>query len=367
MSQRVFVGRVLTVLLLVGLAWLVTWFVNQILDIIILLLMSAILAAGIAPIIERIERWRLPRGVRMARGAAIAVFYIALFAALSGLITLIGVPAVTEGRKFVQNLPQELDAVQRWLADLQSHARWLPDFSGMLARLPQELGTLTARYGVTAATVLFSFIGGLAAAIAVLVFTYYMLLAQGSFKNGVLALLPPAERPRAALVLARIGTKFGSWFRGQFLLTSITSIIVSAFLVGIRMPYPFLLGILTGLGELVPILGLWIGAVVTALVALSQPRWMLFATIGFFTVYMNFEPHVLVPRIMFRAVGLSPLLVIFALLSGIKLAGIIGGLLAVPVAAALQVIFSELAAEIRGDHEATGAPEPRRARKIGRV
>jgi predicted PurR-regulated permease PerM len=366
-TQRAFVGRVVTVLVLVGLAWLVVWFIQQIMEVIILMLISAILAAGIAPVVERIERWRLPRGITMARGAAIAVFYIAMFASIGGIITVIGLPAVSEGRRFIQNLPQELRSIEHWLADLQGRFRWLPDFSAMLTTLPQEVGTLTERYGVTAATVLFSFLGGIAAAIAVLVFTYYMLLASASFKNGILSLLPPAERPRGALVLARIGTKFGAWFRGQFVLTSITTIIVSIFLLSIGMPYAFLLGIITGLGELVPIIGLWIGAVATVLVALSQQRWMLFATIAFFTVYMNFEPHVLVPRIMYSAVGLSPLLVIFALLSGIKLAGIIGGLLAVPVAAALQVVLSELAAEIRGEHEATETPEPLRTRRIGRA
>jgi predicted PurR-regulated permease PerM len=365
-SQREFVGRVVTVLVLVGLAWLVVWFVRQITDICILLLVSAILAAGIAPVVEWIECWPLPRGMRMARGAAIAVFYVALFAVIGGIITLIGVPAVNEGRKFLRNLPHELHVIEAWLVELQRHVRWLPDLAGMLASMPQQLGDLTQRYGMTAATVLFSFFGGIAAAIAVLVFTYYMLMAQDTFKNGLLSLLPPAERPRAALVLARIGTKFGAWFRGQFALTSITSLVVSIFLFGIGMPYPFLLGIMTGLGELVPILGLWIGAAATLLVALSQPRWMLFTTIAFFTVYMNFEPHVLVPRIMYRTVGLSPLLVIFALLTGIKLAGFIGGLVAVPVAAALQVVLSEVAAEIRGEHETAAGPEPRRVRHVGR-
>jgi predicted PurR-regulated permease PerM len=86
------------------------------------------------------------------------------------------------------------------------------------------------------------------------------------------------------------------------------------------------------------------------LVGLSQPAWRLFATIAFYVVIMNIEPHWLVPRIMSRAVGLSPLFTIIALLVGIKLLGIIGGLLAVPVAAALQVIVAEIAAEIQADH-----------------
>jgi predicted PurR-regulated permease PerM len=365
-TQRAFVGRVVTVLVLVGCAWLVAWFVRQILDIMILLLVSAILASGIAPIVEWFEGWRLPRSMRIGRGGAILLLYLGIVAAAGLVGSLVFLPAVNEGRRFVQRLPQELQIIRHWLAQLQHDHSWLPDLSGMLQRLPQELGTLGARYGLTAAAVVFSFFGGIAAAIAVLVFTYYMLISGQQIKNAFLALLPPAERPRGALVLARIGTKFGAWFRGQFLLTLITSVVVAVFMAAVGMPYAFLLGIVTGLGELVPVLGLWIGAVISVLVALAQPTWRLFATIAFFTVYMNFEPHILVPRIMFRAVGLSPLLVIFALLSGIKLAGIIGGLLAVPVAAALQVIFSEIAAEIRGPQEA-GAAEPRPRRQVTRL
>lgn len=358
MSQRAFVGRVVTVLVLVALAWLVAWFVAQIIEIIILLLIAAILASGFAPVVEWIERWRLPRTMKMARGPAIAILYVAMFAVIGLVVRMLGVPAVAQGRLFAQHLPQELQAAQQWLAHLQNQYRWLPDLSGALSELPNQIGTLS-KYGPTAAAVLFSFIGGIAAAIAVLVFAYYMLLAHATFKQGFLALLPPSERPRAALVLARIGTKFGAWFRGQFLLTLITAVVVSVFLRVIGMPYPFLLGIITGLGELVPVLGLWIGAISTALVALAQPRWVLVAVIAFFTVYMNFEPHVLVPRIMFRAVGLSPLLVIVALLSGIRLAGIVGGLLAVPVAAALQVILSEIAAEIQRLEETAEAQRTR--------
>jgi predicted PurR-regulated permease PerM len=354
----------MTVLALVGFAWLVAWFVQQILDIVILLLISAILASGFAPLVDRIERWRLPRGIRTARGVAIAVVYIAIFVAIGIIVTVIGMPAVNEGRIFIQHLPDELHTIQQWLAGLEKQYRWLPDLSGMLNQVPHDMGALS-KYGLTAATVLFSFIGGIAAAIAVLVFAYYMLLTHHNIKQAFLALVPPTERPRAALVLARIGAKFGAWFRGQFLLTLITSVVVSVFLLAIGMPYPFLLGIITGLGELVPILGLWIGAAATALVALSQPHWRWIWIIAFFVVYMNFEPHVLVPRIMYGAVGLSPLLVIFALLSGIKLAGIIGGLLAVPVAAALQVICAEIAAEIQGAHDPT-VVEARPQRHVSR-
>jgi predicted PurR-regulated permease PerM len=349
MTQRAFVGRVVTALVLVGIAGAIVWVVRQTTEILILLLVSAILASGFAPVVEWIERWPLPRGARFSRGVAIFIVYLGLFAAVGIILTAIIVPAANEGRAFVQRLPQTLSAVQRLVADLQARYPWLPNFSDAITQLPQQMTSL-GRYGASAATVAFSFLGGIASTITVLVFTFYMLLQHAIIKDAFLSLLPPAERARGALVLARIGTKFGGWFRGQFLLSFTIAMTVSIALLLIGMPYPFLLGIIAGLGELVPMVGLWIGASIAVLVGLSQPAWRLFATIGFYVVIMNIEPHWLVPRIMSRAVGLSPLFTIVALLVGIKLLGITGGLLAVPVAAALQVIVAEIAAEIQPDH-----------------
>jgi len=118
---------------------------------------------------------------------------------------------------------------------------------------------------------------------------------------------------------------------------------------------------------LIPMVGLWLGAAVAVLVALSQPVWRLVAVIIFYVIVMNIEPHILVPRIMSRVVGMSPILTLVALLSGIKLLGIIGGLLAVPIAAAIQVIVSEVVREIQGPAEDLGpaAGEPRVPRSPG--
>lgn len=349
MTQRAFVGRVATVLALVAVAWAILWVVRQTTEILILLLVSAILASGFGPLVESIEGCPLPRGIRASRGVAILVLYVGLFAVVGVILTSIIVPAVNEGRVFVQHLPQEMQAFQQWVTGLQTRYPWLPDFSAALAQFPQQITGLS-RYGASAAFVAFSFLNGITAMITVLVFTFYMLLEHAIIKNAFLSMLPPAERPRGALVLARIGTKFGGWFRGQFLLSFTIAVTVSIVLLLVGMPYPFLLGIIAGLGELVPMVGLWIGATVAILVGLSQPLWRLVATIVFYVVLMNVEPHYLVPRIMSRAVGLSPLLTIIALLAGIKLLGITGGLLAVPVAAALQVIVAEIASEIQVDH-----------------
>jgi predicted PurR-regulated permease PerM len=345
-SQRQLIARTATVLAMIAFGWWVTWFVRRTTDVFLLLLISAILAAGLAPLVGLVERWRLPRGGRLSRGVAIFIVYLAMFAAVAAVLAIIVVPAVGETNAFVQNLPQFLAALRHWLADAHRQFPWLPDMAVLLRRLPAQLQGLS-RYGPRAAQTAFRVFGGIADSIAILVFTFYMLLEAAQVKTAFLSPFPIEQRARVDEVLRRIGVKFGGWLRAQLLLSVTLAIIVSAGLLALGMPFPFLLGVVAGIGELIPMVGPSIGAAAAILVALFQPFWRLVAVAIFYAIVLNVEPHILVPRIMSRVVGMSPLVTLFALLVGIKLLGILGGLLAVPVAAALQVIASEIVAEIQ--------------------
>ena len=350
MTQRALVGRTVTVLALIALAWLLVWVISQITEILVLLLVSAIFAAGLAPVVGVLERCRLPGGLRFSRGAAIFVLYLMIFIAVLLILSIIIVPAVNESGRFIQQLPQLLKKIRFWLSDLQDHWTWLPDIAGSLSNLP-SLATQLSRFGPEAASVAFRFLGGLAAVITVLVFTFYMLLQGAEIKRAFLTLFPLTERERIIVVLDRIGAKFGGWLRAQLLLSVSVAVPVAIALSLLRVPYALLLAIVAGIGELIPMVGPALGATVAILVALSQQLWQLVGVIIFYVIIMNVEPHILVPRIMSRAVGTSPILTLVALLTGIKLIGILGGLLAVPIAAALQVIVGEVVTELFPDSD----------------
>ncbi len=362
MTQRQLIGWTVTVLFIIVLAQSLLWVVGQVTEILILLLISAILAAGLAPVVSFVERWRIPGGVRFSRGVAIFVLYLAIFGLILLIFSIILVPAVNEGTRFVEQLPQLLRRIKSWLLELQNQFPWLPD----MARNLDQLRSLVqvSQLGSQAAGVAFRFLGGIAATITVLVFTFYMLLEGAAIKRGFVVLFPPSERARVATVLDRIGVKFGGWLRAQLLLSFSVAVPVAIGLAALRMPYPLLLAIIAGIGELIPMVGPTLGAAVAILVALSQQTWQLVGVIIFYLIILNVEPHILVPRIMSQVVGMSPILTLVALLSGIKLLGILGGLLAVPVAAALQVIVSEIVSDLLPgsnaalpDAAASGPPE----------
>jgi len=356
-TQREFVGRTVTILALGALAWLLAWFVRQVADVFILLLIAAILAAGFAPIVGVVERWCVPGGIRISRPVAIFVLYLGIFAVIILILSVIVVPAAREAGAFVRALPQFLIHFRRWLADLRVHMTWLPDLAGVLDKLPTEISGL-ARYGPQAAGIAFRFLGGIGFAVAVLVFTFYMLLEGASIKRGFLNVIPPSERSRVSRVLQQIGMKFGGWLRGQLLLSFSVATPVAVVFLLLGIPYPFLLGLIAGLGELVPMVGPSFAATVGFLVALSQPLWKVVSVAIFYILLLNIEPQILVPRIMGRAIGVPPILTLFALLAGIKLMGIIGGLIAVPVAAAIQVIVGEVVAALQPGTPAAPLPPP---------
>jgi predicted PurR-regulated permease PerM len=329
---------VVTVLAVVGLAWLLV----SLVEILLIVLIAAILATGISPIVARLERreWTRRR-IRLSRGAAILVVYLGMLVAFVGVAALIITPVVIESQGFLENLPENLAKLEALLAQYQARYDWLPDFAELVRRLPHEASSLT-RYFAPAAGVAFRFIGGIATTITVLVLTFYMLVEGRAVRQAFLARLPEANREQFARVLTDVGTKFNGWLQGQLLLGLIVGLAAGVLMWAIGMPYPFLLGIVAGLTELIPIIGPIIGAIPAVFIALFQPVWMLVATVVIYAFIQQAENNFLVPRVMRHAVGLSPLLTIIAVVIGAKLLGVVGVLLSVPVAAALQVIVGEV-------------------------
>jgi len=329
---------VLTTLLLLAVARLL-WLVGEIL---LLILIAAILATGLNPLVESLHRRRWTRrGRTLSRIAAIGLVYAGLLVVIGLAANVLFAPIVAEGRQFLERAPTLFQDLRALLATWQQRYAWMPDLTAILDRLPQEAGRLT-EYVDEATGVAFKVFGGLVAAISVLVLGVYMQIEGPTIKRGFLDLFPAEHHERVASVLGRIGERFGGWLRGQLLLGLIIGVVAGLGTWILGLPYPFLLGLAAGITELVPLVGPVLGAVPAVLVALFGPAWRLIAVVIFFTVIQQLEGNLLVPRVMARAVGLSPLLTIIAIMVGAKLMGILGALLAVPVAAALQVIAGEV-------------------------
>lgn len=334
-----------TFLLVVGLVW----FLVTITEILLLILIAAILATGIDPLARALQKIRYGRRRRrmVSQPVAILIVYLGILLVVVVMGGIIFTPLVAETRGFIATLPQFLENLQRLATGLQERYAWLPDIARLIGRLPQELSRLAPYFG-TAAGVAFRFFGGIISVVTVLFMTFYMLLEGPQIKRAFLTLFPRERVGRVEGVLARIGQKFGGWVRGQLLLGLIIGVVVGIGVSLLGLPYALLLGLIAGITELIPIIGPILGAVPAVLIALFQPPWWrILIVIGFYTLVQQLESNFVVPRVMRMAVGLSPLVTVIALLIGGQLLGIIGILLSVPVAAALQVIVGEILQAIR--------------------
>ncbi len=334
---------VVTVLGVSGLAW----FLVQIKEILFITLIAAILAAGVAPLVSRLEAIRWTRsGWRLQRTVSIALTFLAIIVGMLAVGALVLTPLVRESQQFIANFPERISQLQTLVRDLRVRYAWFPDLSGFVQRLPQEL-TDVSQYFAPAAGVAFRFLGGVATVTTILFMAFYMLVEGPTLRAGFLGLFARRDRAKAAEIIDQIGAKFGGWVRGQLLLGLIIGIAAGVGMAAIGMPYPYLLGIIAGVLEMVPMLGPTLGSIPAIFVALFQPSWKLIFTIVWYLIIQQTEGNFIVPRVMRSAVGLSPLLTILALFIGGTLVGIAGALLAIPVAAALQVIVGEIARRFR--------------------
>lgn len=348
----------ITLLLFAGLAWLLV----QITEILLLLLISVILAAGITPLTAAIQRRPLGRRQRyISQPGAILIVYLGLILLLILMAGIIITPVVTEGRDFIASLPEILQNLETTIARLEARYSWLPDLSAVVSRLPQELAGLSRYFG-TAAGVAFRALGGILSLVTVLFMTYYMLVEGRQINRGFLTLFPKDRRAQVEEILQRIGRRFGGWVRGTLLLGLIIGVVVGIGVWILGLPYALLLGLIAGITELIPIVGPILGAIPAVLIAFFEPPWGrwwgVLVVMGFYAAVQQIESNFVVPRVMKMAVGLSPLLTVVALLIGAKLLGIAGALLSLPVAAALQVVVGELLTEVREMAKRPGKKTP---------
>jgi len=325
---------------LVGLALtvFVAWALWEVRDALMLVYISALVAIGLSPVVNAIERKRLMRQ-RVPRWAAILVIYLAIIGAVVAVGVLVIPPIVTQARGLAMELPRLLHQGQQWLID---HGLLTREISAQEA-VRQTAGNSGAQdtVGLIVGAV-FGFVGGIFGLITMLVLAFYLLVDSSGLVNVFVRLFPREKRAQVDDACRRVTSKVSAWLGGQLLLGGIIGSTAALGLYLMGVPFFYVLALIAGLGEMIPIVGPILSAVPAVAVALSVKPTLALGVIAFFFAQQQLENHLLVPTIMQRQVGINPVFVIVALLIGGSLLGVIGAILAVPTAAILQVVFEEL-------------------------
>ena len=330
-------------IVLVGVAVLVAVALYQVRTVLMLVYVSGLLAIGLAPIVRAVERQKiLPVGTRrFPRWVAILTLYVALLSVVVGVGFAVVPPLVEQAQALSKRIPDLFARAQQFLVDRGLIDRELT-MSEALQKAPS--GVLSSS-GDAVATVIGAVIGvagGVFGLMTILILTFYMLVESDTIFRRFVRLFPVEQRLRVATVSSDISMKVSAWLGGQLLLGAIIGVTATVGLWLIGVPYYFVLGLIAGIGELIPMVGPLLSAIPAIVVALTVSPGLALATAVFFLAQQQFENHLLVPKLMERQVGVSAVTVIIALLIGGSLLGIVGALLAVPTAAALQVIIDEL-------------------------
>lgn len=175
-----------------------------------------------------------------------------------------------------------------------------------------------------------------------MVVSFYLVAEQKSIINTIAAFVPEKHQSFTLQLIAKIQKKMGQWVLGQLLLSVSIFAISYIVLTVMGVKYALFLAILAGLLEVVPYIGPFLAAVPAAFFALLQSPTQAVIVLLMYVFIQKIEGYVLVPKIMQKTVGTSPLVVLFALLIGFKLGGVIGLLIAVPLASAITVVVSEI-------------------------
>ncbi|MEK7541501.1 MAG: AI-2E family transporter [Patescibacteria group bacterium] len=300
-------------------------------DILAALIFAVIVASAIEPVIEWLKRYRIPRIL------AVVLIYCAIGFAFFFLIYLIVPLLLEEVHTLSTGYPVLQEQIRRGLAEAES-LPFFPDLQldpGALFTLPDEYVT---RLGGGVISFVSAVFGGIFSFVLVIVFSFY-LAAQERGIESFLRLVTPLRHEAYTIDLwERSQRKLGRWFRSQVLLGAIVGILIFFGLTLLGVPNALLFAIIAGMFEIIPVVGPILAAVPAVIVALLEAPLLGLFTAGLYVVVQQTESHVIVPVIMRRAVGLSPLIVVLALVIGGTLGGIFGILLAVP----LTVIGAEL-------------------------
>ena len=307
-------------------------------DVLLLLYVSGIFAIGFSPIVRWIERQRvLSIGKRLPRWLAILILYLVILGAIAGVCALIFPPLISQARGFWDQLPTLLERGQAFLIERGFLQRQL-SMQELLQRAP---GTESDTVGRVISTA-WGFFGGIFGLFTILILTFYLLVEADSIRGSFMRLFPRGRRTQVANATAEATLKVSAWLNGQLLLATIIGVTAAIGLWLLGVPYFYVLALIAAIGEMIPIVGPILAAIPAVAVALSvSGQQALFVSI-FFVVQQQIENHILVPKIMERQVGISPAIVIVALLIGGSLLGVMGAILAVPTAAIVQVIYLEL-------------------------
>ncbi len=305
------------------------FFLYTVKEVIGVVFIAWVLASALDPLVDRLKRYKIPRALSILGVYLLIILIIVLvfYLLIPPLAEQIKAMTVQLPDYLSQIAPDFLNQDNNWLAKIQENLKYVSE----------NLGKLTS--GLYSAVT--SIFGAFATFVIILVITFYMTVEEEGIKRFFRSLAPLKYQPYLIQKINRVQEKMGSWLWGELLL-----MLVVGFLAGLSMwilglKYFLVLGLLAALFEVVPIIGPILASLPAIFFAFSDRPLKALLVIIIYVVIQQIENQILVPKIMNKAVGLNPIIVLVTVLIGAKIAGLIGVILAVPTATIISIFLED--------------------------
>lgn len=307
--------------------------------ILVLVLIAVFIAVSLDPAV----RWLVRRG--LGRGVAVTIIFFVVFGLLAVFLFAAIPPLIREGGKLIADLPGYVERITN-----DSSYQRLAERLHFTGNLSDTVGKLPGRLVGNAWGYTQRFLGALGQILTVLVLTIYFMADLPRLRRGLVRLFPRAGRPRVAQVVNVMVDKVGAYMIGNLIISVIAGVSSFVVLAALGVPYALALAVAVAITDLIPLVGATLGAVLcTAVAFFTTDLWpQTVLVLLFFIAYQQVENYLIVPRIMRNTVDISSLAVLLAALIGATVLGLIGALMAIPLAAAIKVVLTPVIKDMAG-------------------
>ncbi len=327
------------------------WLLFYLKSLVLIVLTAIVIASAIEPAVRWFMRYRI------IRPAAVALIYVIIFCILFGFAYLMFPPLIEETSGFVATLPQYIETFN--IKDVVSNQFFTPSEVSATASITdtlKEFQSIFTATGEGAFRAVAGVFGGVFSFFLIVLLSFYFAIQETGIDDFLRVVTPVNHQQYVIGLWRRSQAKIGLWMQGQLLLSLIVAVLTYLWLTILGVPYALLLAIFAAIAELVPVFGSLAAAVPAILVAGTfggLPTALLAG--GGYLIINQIQGNLIYPLVVKRVVGVPPLLVILALIAGAQLAGFLGVLLSVPIAAALQELVSDIEKSKRNEMRAANA------------
>ncbi len=340
---------------LIALLFLVAYILR---DLLLVILASVLLAAAISPAAKWFVKRRVPRVI------AVLIVYAGVLFSFAFVFYFLLIPLFQETLSFVRSLPNYFETLEGWtpLVEEETSFEGAPLFADLtggfsVSNVVEETRDILVGLGQGFVNTLFVLFGGVMNFILIVVLSFYLSVQENGVAKFLRLVTPDKNTPYVLDLWRRAEIKIGYWMQGQLILAVMVAVLVYLCLTLLGIPHALLLAVLAGMFELIPVFGPILAAIPAIAIAMMEGGNFMgpglgigLVVTGVYIIIQQFESQLIYPLVIRKVVGLSPIIVIIALIAGYYLGGFLGIILSVPIAA----VFLEFLDDVQNKFKPAG-------------